>query len=130
MVKERQSLNPNDDLWYALECNGASFGRDDVVSIVAEVPGANDEMAWWWILKIRTPNWSRSKYMLFSGWCDYTGWDCRSGVEEHGYFAGALKAAQAAPESDGGRPVRDSLIGQIKGTEPFGLVTIEYRGGN
>lgn len=123
MVKERQSLNENDDLWRALANNNTStFYREEIKSIIAEVPGENDELDWWWILKLDT-----RKYLLLRGWCDYTGWDCRSGIDELGIFKSALLAAKAAPESGDYRNVRNTLIGQVKGTTPFATIIIENK---
>lgn len=126
-MEERDSLNPNDDLWYAMACNNPSFSRDDVLSIVAEVPGQNDELTWWWILKLRVQGQNRAKYLLLSGWCDYTGWDCRSGLDEEGLHRTAWEAATNAPEQDGGRDIQFILLGQLNGDVPFGTYT-EYNG--
>lgn len=126
-MKERVSLNENDDLWRALDNNGTNtFSREEIKSIVAEVPGQNDELDWWWILKL-----DARKYLLLRGWCDYTGWDCCSGTDELGIFKSALQAAKAAPETGefhyDNRNVRNTLIGQVKGTTPFATIIIENR---
>lgn len=129
MVEERESLNPNDDLWYALENNPpATFSVVEIESIVAEVPGENDELDWWWILKL-----GEGKYFLLRGWCDYTGWDCQSAIDEsYGTFPSALEAAKAAPDCDEAaryceRNIEEALIGQVNGTVPFGTITIDYK---
>jgi len=120
-MKMRNSLNPNDDIWLALDCNyPKSFGVGEVESIEAEVPGANDELSWWWILRL-----TNDRYILVSGWCDYTGWDCQSGITEYEIVDTALAAAQIAPEfenewRDEGREIKKNLVNQILGEQPFG----------
>ena len=107
----------NDDLWYAIEYNGISVPTDSIVDIIAEIPGENDEYDWWWVLNI-----DGKGFMLFSGGCDCTGWDCQSSVEEHGFFETALQAAKAAPEAEKytKRSIKKWLIEQVEGTRPFG----------
>lgn len=117
----RNSLNPNDDIWSALEYNSPShFQIDEVESIEAEVPGANDELSWWWILRL-----VNDRYILVSGSCDYTGWDCQSGITEYAIVDTALAAAKIAPEFenewvDEGREIKKNLVNQILGEQPFG----------
>lgn len=104
----------NDDLQYALTNNPPeTFKSEDITHIVAEVCGANDEDAWWWILKMKN-----KKFFLLSGSCDYTGWDCQSGIDEQGYFKTALQAAKATPENTS-RKIRKNLIAQVKGKQPL-----------
>jgi len=114
----RNSLNPNDDIWSALEYNSPShFQIDEVESIEAEVPGANDELNWWWVLRL-----VNDRYILVSGWCDYTGWDCQSGITEYEIVDTGLAAAQIAPELEeySDREIRKNLVNQILGEQPFG----------
>jgi len=62
--------NEGDDLWYALDDTPPTlYAVEDVEDIVAEVPGENDELNWWWILQLRD-----GRHALVSAWCDYTGW--------------------------------------------------------
>jgi len=107
--------NPNDDLKWAIENNGLdTFLETDITDIVAEVPGQNDEYAWWWVLKL-----TKNRYALVSGSCDYTGWDCQSSITEHGLFTSALLAAKESPEKDwSSRAIRKNLVGQLKGKYP------------
>ena len=109
----------NDDLWYALENNPPSmFKPDDVIDIVAEVPGANDEFDWWWVLEM-----TDGRFFLLSGGCDYTGWDCQSDITEHGYFENAEAAARAAPtvEEYSKRDIQNNLYRQVVGEQPLFL---------
>jgi len=107
-------VHENDDLWYAIENNGLSnFKEDDIIDIVAEVPGENDEFSWWWVLELQN-----GKFALLEGWCDYTGWDCQSGLSENGIFDNAILAAENSPEEDSGRKIKENLIGQINGIYP------------
>ena len=109
-------IRKNDDLWYALSYNPPdTFAVDDIKDIVAEIPGENDELNWWWILKLKT-----KKFVLLSGWCDCTGWDCQSGIDEIGIFKTALQAAKSSPvkEEYSKRLIRKNLMGQIKGIYP------------
>lgn len=115
-MNEVTRVHENDDLWYALGNNPPStFTPDDVADIVAEVPGANDELSWWWIIEL-----TNGRFALVSGWCDYTGWDCQSGIYEHGNYDSALIAAESVDDTNdmGGRSIRKNLIGQITGEFP------------
>lgn len=49
------------------------LSRDDVTDIYAISEGANDEEEW--LLFGR----AKGMYFFLNAWCDYTGWDCRSG---------------------------------------------------
>lgn len=109
-------IHDSDDLWSALNNNQPqSFTVDSVKDIVAEVPGENDEFSWWWILEL-----SSGKFVLLSGWCDYTGWDCQSGIDEIGTYDSALLAANDAPEQEdySERAIRKNLVGQLTGEFP------------
>lgn len=111
-------VHENDDLWSALECNPINgLTEETIEDIVAEVPGHNDDDNWWWILKIKDKG-----FLLLSGWCDYTGWDCQSGVEEHGYYMTPLEAAYQSPleEEYTKRNIQLELFNQVKEISPFG----------
>ena len=108
--------NQDDDLRYAIMNNGLTeFSEDEILDIIVEVPGENDELSWWWILKL-----TKDRYALLSGWCDYTGWDCRSGLSVLGLYETALLAAKDAPfkEESSQRYIRNNLINQLKGLQP------------
>jgi hypothetical protein len=115
-----------DDLRCALQNNSPkTFNPEDITHIVAEVCGENDELAWWWILKM-----NNGKFFLLSGSCDYTGWDCQSGINERGFFNTPLQAAKASPEKEeyGNRSIQLNLIRQVKGEQPlFTYVEENYK---
>src|SRR5262245_40809954 len=48
--------------------------RSDVSGILAAVNGENDEDEWIGVFKLKD-----GRYLIASGSCDYTGWDCRAG---------------------------------------------------
>lgn len=47
---------------------------DDVVEVVAMDSGANDELDWLMLGKLKD-----GRYFFLAAGCDYTGWDCRAG---------------------------------------------------
>jgi len=60
-----------DDLYSAIEYNPQEgFTEGDILGILAEVPGENDEYDWHWVVKLKD-----KRYVYVSGGCDYTGWD-------------------------------------------------------
>ena len=106
----------NDDLWWALRYNDPKkFTTDEIVDIIAEVPGENDEFLWWWILELKN-----GKFALFGASCDYTGWDCQSGIDFEDVYNSAIEAANAAPiiEEYSNRSIRKNLVGQLEGQYP------------
>lgn len=104
----------NDDLWNALDSNTpTNFMRNDVIDIVAEVPGANDEFTWWWILQLKD-----GQFALLAALCDYTGWDCQSCIVTEKICTTAMQCAETAPEKDSDRTIRANLIGQLTGKYP------------
>ena len=114
--KEKKMVHENDDLWYAIENNTPEkFSRDDIADIVVEVPGENDEFAWWWVLQLKN-----GKHVLLAASCDYTGWDCRSGIDFEEVYDTAEQATEAAPEKEeySGRAIRQNLVGQLNGQYP------------
>ena len=56
-------------------CESNSVDSSDLVDVILEITGENDEASWHWIVK------TTSGFAYISGWCDYTGWDCQSGAE-------------------------------------------------
>ena len=63
----------NYDLSAACEENG--IDSSDLVDVLLEITGENDEADWHWIVT------TTSGFAYISGGCDYTGWDCQSGAE-------------------------------------------------
>lgn len=115
-----------DDIFYCLDNNVPNtFKEEDISHFVAEVPGHNDEDSWWWIFKLKN-----GKYLTVSAWCDYTGWDCRSGISFEGMADTALKAAKLTPtqEKYSHREIRKNLIAQVKGKQVFGTEIIKHLG--
>jgi hypothetical protein len=84
------------------------------------VPGHNDEDNWYWIIE-RTPVVNHT-FILTRAGCDYTGWDCSSWGNSQ-IAASAEEAALLAPEiEDGtGRNIRQNLLAQLRGDQPFGV---------
>src|SRR6478735_8794661 len=48
--------------------------RTDVAEIIAAVNGENDESEWLGVFRLND-----GRFLLASGSCDYTGWDCQAG---------------------------------------------------
>jgi hypothetical protein len=56
------------------------------------------------------------------GWCDYTGWDCQSGVEFKSGFDTVLEAIDSLDCQESGRPfIRKCLEGQVLGSVPYAI---------
>lgn len=74
------------DLYTCLEFNGQeNFSVYDIKQVLAVYEGYNDRDSWHWVLELKEPIKSIhnkfvviNKYIYLTGWCDYTGWDCRS----------------------------------------------------
>ena len=103
-----------DDLWTALDIHPPkAFNTDDIVQIIAEVPGENDEFSWWWLLRL-----TNHKFALVSAWCDFTGWDCQSGVTVEEIRETIADCLDQAPIRDGSRRrIRENLTRQITGEQ-------------
>lgn len=57
-----------------LENNPQSdFTFEDIKQVLAIEEGVNDEKDWFWIVEL-----NNNKVYFIAGWCDFTGWDCRS----------------------------------------------------
>ena len=111
---------PDYDLEAYLRYNTDCFTLEDIVNIHAEVSGHNDEDNWYWIIELKPV--INKPFLLTSAWCDYTGWDCSSGGSSQ-VAASAEEAAMLAPETEDytGRKIRQNLLAQIRGEQPFGL---------
>jgi hypothetical protein len=110
----RNDLHEGDDLWSAIYHNTPdNFVADDVEEIMAEVPGENDEYSWWWVLRLKN-----GKHVLLEAGCDYTGWDCQSGIYTEIVCESANECATQAPAEHSGRKIQDNLMGQLRGDYP------------
>lgn len=105
----------NDDFSYAVENNPQYYEIDDIEGIVAEVPGANDEIEWHWILKHKD-----GRYIYAVGGCDYTGWDCQSSLSSSQRVETKSQVILLLPEKDGERQIRRELVSQMYGKSPYG----------
>ena len=89
----------NGDLLAACEYN--SLDSSDLVDVLLEITGENDEADWHWIVT------TTSGFAYISGGCDYTGWDCQSGAER--FDAANQEAALALCSQDVRRVFEDML---------------------
>lgn len=48
----------------------------NVKTIVLQQEGQRDEEHWRWLITL-----TNGEIWLADGWCDYTGWDCQSGLD-------------------------------------------------
>lgn len=64
------------DLISALQENPQDgFAIEDITQILAVIEGERDGPNWIWIVAL-----SNGKFVYLEGGCDYTGWDCQSGL--------------------------------------------------
>lgn len=67
-----------EDLGYAIGYHGLPEGLNEVaitsVSMIQQ--GANDDPDWIWEI-----GFADGSLWTLVGWCDFTGWDCRSGAD-------------------------------------------------
>lgn len=118
-------IHPNDDLWYAIKNNPSKLIKpEDITDILAEVPGANDELNWYWVVSLKNGHAG-----LIYGGCDYTGWDCRSFLK-YGIFEDPWEAAEWAPDREeySDRRIYQVLCGQLRGDIPFALYEENWDG--
>lgn len=65
------------DLSAALEFNeGQGYVEADIEEVLACIQGKRDGDSWHWFLRLRD-----GRFVYAEGWCDYTGWDCKSSME-------------------------------------------------
>ncbi len=96
------------------------FKADDVTMMHACVPGAPEDLHWYWVVRVGMHNDAR--WYLVDGWCDNTGWDCQAGADADGPHLSAFAAANKAPVFDSSRrSVLVNLMRQIKGDQPYGV---------
>lgn len=60
----------------AFYCAGVDF--DAVDHVIASDEGENDDASWIALLWMKN-----GTYCFLTSWCDYTGWDCRSGGDAY-----------------------------------------------
>lgn len=56
-------------------CKYNGIDSTDIIKIVLEITGENEGDNWHWIVK------TQDGYAYIVGWCDYSGWGCRSNAE-------------------------------------------------
>lgn len=118
-----EDRKPDYDLEAALKYNHSADIIDNIETIVAEVVGQNDELNWYWIVKFKEEfdRHTGTGYALIVGWCDYTGWDCQSGIDiTYGSDLENLVLETPDNEEYSNRNIRMNLAAQIVGTQPFG----------
>lgn len=91
---------------------------DDVDGILAELPGHNDELSWHWVIRMKS-----DRFVYLEASCDYTGWDCRSGIDYVDEDVSLDALLERIPENR--RRERTQLTAQVRGEQPFAL---EVRG--
>ncbi len=90
-AKEMETRGIDYDLGACLEYNPQEkYTIGDIDYVVGVAEGERDESSWYWILKLKKAV-DGNRYVYLTGWCDYTGWDCRSGAASE-YAKTAKKA--------------------------------------
>ena len=73
MTTTIQEMRENHD-WCEASYVAGGPNFNDAAEVIAASEGANDAESWVAIFRM-----SDGSYGFLSAWCDYTGWDCRSG---------------------------------------------------
>jgi hypothetical protein len=103
-ARERVERGIDGDLEACLENNPQKeFSLSDIERVLAVFEGQNDEEDWAWVLRMKD-----GRYFYLEGWCDYTGWDCRSGA-----FCNLFDIPMDAALSASKDYIRESLVRQI-----------------
>lgn len=71
-------MNPNDYNWKEAFGFAEDFSIDDVETVLLESEGQNDGDSWLSFGRLKD-----GRYYFLTAWCDYTGWDCRSGGDSY-----------------------------------------------
>lgn len=89
---------------------------EDIVSVLAQIPGEADGPDWSWLIELKD-----GKFALIQGGCDYTGWDCQSDATIR--FADTAEEAAKLAEDyyDYRVQVAEQLLKQLKGEQPYAL---------
>ncbi len=113
---------PDYDLDAAITNNPQTYSLEAIYDVLAEVPGANDELDWYWVVEFSEEPGIGESFGLIQGACDYTGWDCQSSCSTE-LAPTALGAANLAPEKErsSNRRVRQTLLDQLAGRKPYGV---------
>lgn len=109
------------DLSSCLAENPQTFGVDDIARVLGCIEGENDEDDWYWLLELKD-----GRPALLTGWCDFTGWDCRSHADSaissapYGpwYCGSACDAFQVAHPD---LPIPRDIIDELARQEAEGL---------
>ena len=109
---------PDEDMKDAFDQNFTpEFKLDDINNVLAGIAGENDEYNWYWVVELKD-----GRFALIDAWCDYTGWDCRSGVAiELGSTPDEVIEKAPDKERYSHRRIKTQLKNQLLGTQPFGL---------
>jgi hypothetical protein len=101
-----------------MSCNPQNvIKEEEILDIIAEVPGMNDELQWYWVLEL-----TEGRTGLIVGWCDYTGWDCRSAITVSVHQSPRHAIAGVPEEEDWSkRRIKENLLHQIDGKQIVGL---------
>jgi hypothetical protein len=114
MIFSEQEHKPDGELQICLAYNPQKFAFEDIDVQLAVVPGEADGPDWHWIVRL-----TDGSFALIEGGCDYTGWDCQSDAEST--VSVLLDNVVNAAHNDGdGINVREQLVAQLKGTQPYG----------
>lgn len=71
-----ESYDDPTSLAYALEYNDVTASSSVVTKVLGYIEGENDGPEWHWLVEL-----DNGKIAYLRGGCDYTGWDCQSGVD-------------------------------------------------
>lgn len=122
MSDDAEDRRIDSDLRSCCEFNdvGGGFRLEDVAYALARVDGENDGPGYWWLCAMKDHT-----YAVVNGWCDYTGWDCRSGGEATIYPT-LREAIASLPETESydDRRIKESIEKQLEGELAFGEVNI------
>lgn len=108
---------PDSDLEYCFQYD-CSMDPKEIKNVLAQVPGEADGFNWHWIVEMND-----GTFFYVTGGCDYSGWGCQDWGEAK-EASSPLEAAELTV-NDEYRPekksIRQQLIDQLKGEQPYGL---------
>lgn len=102
-IEDYEQRGIDTELYYCLQYNPQDFSLEDIDRVVAVSEGEGDGDPWQWVILLKD-----GRYIALEGWCDYTGWDCRSGAENTVHMS-----APGAALSFGNKEARQELLLQI-----------------